>query len=99
MKASAQISYLSAAQLPKLVDRLGKLKAAQSDLAAEEKAIKATLEQSGLTAIEGKFFRVTVAQKSRQVLDSEKIAATLGTGFLAEFSRTSAWTEVRVVSR
>jgi len=99
MKQTAQITPATAAQLPKLADRLGKIKAQIADLAAEEKQIKQNLELSGLTVIEGKLYRVTVSDKSRQVLDADKIREAMGGEFLDTYSRISSWREVRVVSR
>ena len=59
-----------------LVDELGLIKAQAADLKAREDAIKATLQDAGITTLEGKFFRVAISETHRAPkIDWEAIAA------------------------
>ena len=61
--------------LASLVDRLATIKAAQSDLAAEEKTIKETLINAGLDRVDGTLHKATIVNVSgRTVTDWQTIA-------------------------
>ena len=55
------------------VDRLGEIKAAQADLQAEFDRIRATLEDAGLSEIDGNAYRVTFSTSTRTSTDWRKI--------------------------
>ena len=66
-------------ELGDVVDRLGRLKAAQVAPAQHEDALKAVLVESGERSIEGKLFRAVVSPGGDAVrLDSKAIRAEMG---------------------
>ena len=56
------------------VDRLGEIKATQADLQAEFDRIRATLEDAGLSEIDGNAYRVTFSTSTRTSTDWKTIA-------------------------
>jgi|TARA_R110000868_G_scaffold2590_3_gene18607 hypothetical protein len=86
-----------------LVDELGLIKAQAADLKAREDAIKATLQDAGITTLEGKFFRVAISETHRAPkIDWEAIAAKLEPSHQLVTAHThaqSSFTVVRVSAR
>ena len=85
--------------LTSAIDRLGLLKAQLSELAREEKELKAVLIEQGPGAYEGDLFRVTVSQSERETLDMEAVREKLTRQFIAAHTVVTPVTTVRVVAR
>lgn len=64
----------TAPTLAEQVDRLGQIKAAQAALDEEFKRIRATLEDAGLSEIDGNAYRVTFSTSTRTSTDWKIIA-------------------------
>ncbi len=86
-----------------LVDELGLIKAQAADLKAREDAIKAQLQDAGITTLEGKFFRVAISETQRAPkIDWEAIATKLEPSHQLVTAHTHAqasFTVVRVSAR
>jgi hypothetical protein len=86
-----------------LVDELGFIKAQAADLKRREDAIKATLQDAGITTLEGKMFRVAISETQRAPkIDWEAIATKLGPSHqlvTAHTQEQSSFTTVRVSAR
>lgn len=89
-----------------LVDRLGDIKAQIADLKRIEADLVARLADSGVDAIDGRFFRATVSQVAeRQSLDAKAAEAKLrelgvdGRWFSKNQKVTKGYTTVKVVAR
>ena len=67
----------TAPTLAEQVDRLGEIKAAQANLQAEFDRIRATLEDAGLSEIDGNAYRVTFSTSTRTSTDWRAIAERL----------------------
>lgn len=60
-----------------LIDRLAQLKAQISDLTAEESALKATIVETGLDAIDGTEHRAAISWTIKKTIDWRAIAEKL----------------------
>jgi len=80
------------------VDRLGFLLAEASALNAEITAIKNRIKASGVSAVDGNLFRVSVVEQCSNRVDSEKVKALLGKKYDLCLS-VSTSVQVRCVAR
>lgn len=83
----------------KLVDDLGVLKAQMAELATKEKAIKVALIATGMTEIEGDFFRAVVVEADRTTLDTAIVKGFLTPAQMVKASKTSTVVSIRVNAR
>lgn len=67
----------SKAELSKLADELGTLRAQMATLKTRETTIRDTLIKAGVHAIEGALFRATVVEQLRRLVDWKAVAAKL----------------------
>lgn len=82
-----------------IVDELGTLKAQISALTEREKALKATLFDSGYAEIDGAHYRATVSWTERASLDSEAVRGLLTPEQVEQCTRRTEVKAVRVVAR
>lgn len=72
-----KIYDFTAAHFAKVVDNLGLVKAEIAELKKKEKALEKVLKASGLTAVDGDFYRATVSAYTRTSVDYKGIALKL----------------------
>jgi hypothetical protein len=82
-----------------IVDELGTLKAQIAALTEREKALKASLFESGYAEIDGAHYRATVSWTERATLDSEAVRALLTEEQVRRCTKVSEVKTVRVVAR
>jgi hypothetical protein len=84
-----------------VVDRLGKVKAQQADLAKVEKRLRKELIESGLSEADGRLFRATVSEVERATVDYAALVAALNVPKLVveNFTTRDRHKTVRVVAR
>lgn len=85
--------------LATIVDELGSLKAQIAALTEREKALKATLFESGYAAIDGAHYRATVSWTERATLDGDAVRALLTDEQVRQCTKVTEVKAVRVVAR
>lgn len=82
-----------------LVDQLGYIKAQIADLKKQEDALKTAILAGGPAEYDGKLFRATVSEVSRQFIDADLARKVLTEKQLAKITKTSSTFTVRVSAR
>ena len=85
--------------ITQLVDQLGLVKAQVSELQSQESAIKAQLVESGMDAIDGDQYRVTVSHGYRKVLDMKAVKNKLSAQFIRAHTSEVSMVTVRCSAR
>ena len=82
-----------------LVDRLGYLKAEQSELNGKIKDVQEKLIRMGVERAEGQLFRVAIFTTVRKVLDMDAVRRKLTPQFLRAHTSETEYTTVKVSAR
>jgi hypothetical protein len=87
------------AQLARIIDRLGFVKAQLAELQYEEKMLKGKLIDLGPGTYGGDLYQAVVSKGIRETLDLEAARAKLGAKFVLAHTNKVPVTTVRVVRR
>lgn len=85
--------------LTNLIDQFGVLKAQIADLAKQEKALKAALEDLAPGAYEGELFRLAVSESVRCTLDMDAVREKLSPQFIAAHTNETNVRTLKVSAR
>jgi hypothetical protein len=85
--------------LAEIVDQLGLVKVAASEIKAREDMLKAELAARDVREGDGALYHLTVTVASRWTLDAEKVKAEMGVGWYDARCKIGSVTTVRVSPR
>jgi hypothetical protein len=80
------------------VDALGKLRAKLAQLEEEEKYLCTLLKDTGASHVVGKLYEATIFTNTKTTVDMEVIRTTLNPQFLADHTKRTVYTVVKVTS-